>query len=135
LEALRATLGLQDRVRFMGNRSDVTRLLKQVDFLVLPSRYEGLPIIILEAMAAGCPIIATAVDGTAEVLSGDSALLVPADDWRSLAGAIKKYLDNPSLRDALAHRASIEAGEYSAERNAERLFAVYDRVLARGALN
>ncbi len=131
LEAMAATLGLQDRVRFMGNRSDVTGLLKQADFMALPSRYEGLPIIILEAMAAGCPIIATAVDGTAEVLRDDSALLVPADDSRSLAGAIKKFLDNPSLRDELANRASIEAEEYSAERNAERLFAVYDKVLAR----
>lgn len=134
LKEMVARLGLQKRVRFLGNRSDVTRLLKQVDFMVLPSRYEGLPIIILESMSAGCPIIATAVDGTAEVLSNDSALLVPADDSRALAGAIKKFLDNPSLRNALAHRASIKAEEYSAERNAERLLAVYDKVLARAVI-
>ena len=132
LEGLTESLGLNDQVRFLGFRLDVPELLHQADFMVLPSRYEGMPLIILEAMSAGCPIIATSVDGTAEVLrDGDSALLVPPDDPAQLAAAIGRYLDNPSFRAELAEHALIDSHDYSADQAAQQLLKVYDAALRR----
>jgi glycosyltransferase involved in cell wall biosynthesis len=130
LESLTALLGLRDRVCFLGARQDVADLLSQANFLVLPSRWEGLPLIVLEAMAAGCPIIATSVDGTAEVLRNEeSGLLVPPNDPIALAEAIERFLNAPSLRTRLAARAAIEVEKYLAENVAVQLFALYDEVL------
>jgi glycosyltransferase involved in cell wall biosynthesis len=130
LESLTALLGLRDRVCFLGARPDVADLLSQANFLVLPSRWEGLPLIVLEAMAAGCPIIATSVDGTAEVLRNEeSGLLVPPNDPIALAEAIERFLSAPSLRARLAARAAIEVEKYLAENVAVQLFALYDEVL------
>jgi glycosyltransferase involved in cell wall biosynthesis len=106
--------------------------LRQADFLVLPSRFEGLPIIILEAMAAGCPILATAVDGNAEILRDQqTALLVPPEDVRALAEALSRLLDQPTLRANLAAQAMQAAEVFSASENARRLMAVYDQALAK----
>ena len=130
LESLTALLGLRDRVCFLGARQNMGDLLSQANFLVLPSRWEGLPLIVLEAMAAGCPIIATSVDGTAEVLRNEeSGLLVPPNDPIALAEAIERFLNVPSLRTRLAARAAIEVEKYLAENVALQLFALYDRVL------
>lgn len=130
LEAMVGSLGLNDRVRFLGFRSDLAALLGQVDFMVLPSRYEGMPIVILEAMAAGCPIVATRVDGIAELLRNEeSALLVGPEDDEELANAIQRLLGDAMLGSALAAKASLDAEAYLAENAARRLLDVYDRLL------
>lgn len=132
LEAMATSLGLTDRVRFLGFRSDVPELLRLSHFMVLPSRYEGMPLIILEAMAAGCPIIATSVDGTAEVLRDEiSALLVSPDDASMLSRAISRYLESASLRDTLAEQARLDSEDYSADNIARQLLCVYDKVLGK----
>jgi glycosyltransferase involved in cell wall biosynthesis len=131
LEAMANSLGINDRVRFLGTRLDVSYLLQQVDFLILPSRYEGLPLIVLEAMAAGCPIVATKVDGTEEVLQHEvSALLVPPEDARALTEAIRRLLEDAELGRRLAGQAQRDAQMYSADRIAEQLIALYDDVLS-----
>ncbi len=131
LEAMASSLGLMDRICFLGTRSDMLTLLRQVDFLVLPSRYEGLPLVILEAMAVGCPIVATKVDGTAEVLRHEaSALLVPAEDTRALAEGIRRLLEDVELGRRLAARAREDVQAYSAQRAAQQLIALYDDVLS-----
>jgi len=132
LERMAESLGLNDRVRFLGFRLDVPELLQHTDFMVLPSRYEGMPLIILEAMSSGCPIIATSVDGTAEVLRDkDSALLVAPDDPAQLATAIDRYLDNPAFRAELAERALFDSRDYSADQVAQQLLQVYDAALRK----
>lgn len=133
LEALAASLGIDNRVRFMGFRWDVPALLARVDFMILPSRLpEGMPVIILEAMAAGCPIIASSVDGIAEVLRDEqTALLVPPDDPAELSHAINRFLDSASLRGTLAALASSDAQPYFAPNTARQLVAVYDRLLGK----
>jgi glycosyltransferase involved in cell wall biosynthesis len=132
LEAMSTSLGLTNRVRFLGFRSDVPDLLRLSDFMVLPSRYEGMPLIVLEAMAASCPIIATSVDGTAEVLRDEiSALLVSPDDVSKLSKAISRYLESSSLRGAHAERARLDAEDYSADNIAQQLLCVYDKVLGK----
>lgn len=130
LEHMCASLKLEENVRFLGFRSDVTKLLGQVDFIVLPSRYEGMPLIILEAMSAGCPIIATSVDGTAEVLDDEySALLVSPESDEQLSSAIQRLIDDPLLRRRIAGNALADAQNYLSDNTSRQLIEVYDRVL------
>lgn len=100
LEQQVAALGLTDRVIFTGFRSDVPRLLSASDVVVLPSLWEGLPICLLEAMAAGRPVIASAVDGSVEVVvPGQTGLLVPPEHPEALASAIAFLLEHPQARE------------------------------------
>lgn len=98
LEAQAQALAIADRVCFLGHRTDVPDLLACCDLFVLPSLYEGLPLSILEAMAAGKPVVASAVGGSPEaVLDGESGLLVPPGDSVALAKALKCLLAQPGL--------------------------------------
>jgi glycosyltransferase involved in cell wall biosynthesis len=98
LEVQAARLGIGSAVRFTGFRPDVPRWLSAADVVVLPSFYEGLPLAAIEALAASRPVVATAVDGTPEVVvDGQTGLTVPAGDVASLAGAISRLLREPLL--------------------------------------
>ena len=93
LKALAMTLGIADRVRFLGLRRDVAELLKVFDVYVLSSVWEGLPIALLEALAASCPIVSTAVGGVPTVVTpGVNGELVPAGDAPALANALVELL-------------------------------------------
>jgi len=86
------------RVQFLGHRDDTHRLLVACDLLVLPSLFEGLPVSVLEAMAASKPVVATRIPGTEEaVVDGDTGLLVPPADPPALARAITALLVDPAL--------------------------------------
>jgi glycosyltransferase involved in cell wall biosynthesis len=95
LEALAAELKIEKRVRFLGYRSDVAELYSIGDAFVLPSEWEGLPISLLEAMAAGLPCVATRIAGTAEVIRDGNGLLVPPQDPPALAAALRRILEDP----------------------------------------
>ncbi len=102
LTALTEQLGLTGTVRFLGYRSDVNTLLYQFDIFVLSSLYEGLPLCILEAMAAGKPIVATDADGTNElIIDGETGLTVPVKDPAQLASAIMTLLEDPARAQIL----------------------------------
>jgi len=109
LAALRARageLGLGAAVRFLGRRDDVGALLAAADVFVHAARFEGQPNAVMEAMAAGAPVVATAVDGAAELVEpGRDGLLVPAGDPAALAGAVAGLLDDPSRARALGRAA------------------------------
>lgn len=93
LEALARRLGLIDRVRFLGYRTDVPALLATADFTLVPSRWEGMPYIVLESMAAGRPVVATAVDGARDLLQhGETGVLARAVSAASLAEATRALL-------------------------------------------
>jgi glycosyltransferase involved in cell wall biosynthesis len=98
LKALCNTLGLVDRVLFLGYRADLSRLLAASDLVVLPSISEGLPLAAVEALASARPVVATQVGGIPEiVLDGETGLLVPPNDSAALAAAIDRILDDPTF--------------------------------------
>jgi glycosyltransferase involved in cell wall biosynthesis len=96
-------LGVADRLIFAGWWDDVPGLLAATAISVLTSRHEGLPCSVVESLAAGVPVVATAVDGTVEVVrSGDNGLLAPAGDIKGLAQSIDQLLADPDLRRRMA---------------------------------
>ncbi len=102
LEETARSLRLEDHVQFLGNRPDAKNLIRQADIFVLPSLWEGLPLTLLEAMAAGKPVVASRIDNIEEVIEdGRDGLLVPPGDDRSLADAIVKLLDNPDIAEKM----------------------------------
>ena len=128
LEALARPLG--DRFTFLGERHDVPDLLASFDVFAYPSRFEGLCLAVIEAQAAGVPVVATPVGGIVEnVVDGDTGLLVPPNDPPALAQAILRVLDDPQLGRRLAERARPRALErYGRERMVERTLALYDAI-------
>jgi glycosyltransferase involved in cell wall biosynthesis len=105
--------GVADSVIFTGFRSDVPRILDAIDVLALPSLHEGMPLTVIEAAAAGRPVVATAVDGTPEVVrEGETGYLVPPADPASLARALLAMLGDPEA----ATRMGREACRWACER-------------------
>lgn len=127
-------LGLGSNVSFAGYRPDASRLMPAFDVFCLPSRFEGMPVSLLEAMALGLPSVATAVGGVAEVATdGEDALVVPPDDPDALASALADLLRDPDRRRALGERARTTVEGYSIEAMIRRTEAVYERALAHRA--
>ena len=106
------TDGLRDVVKLLGWRDDVPDLLHAMDAFLLTSRFEGLPRVLLQAMAAGRPVVATAVDGTPEIVeAGVTGLLSPAGDTDALAAHLDRLARDADLRAGLTERASARLGE------------------------
>ena len=131
LEQLARSLHISHRVVFTGQRDDVPELLAVMDVLVLPSLYEGLPNAVLEAMAAGKPVIATRVGGTPEAVEdGVTGLLVPPRDPEALAEAIIALLQDQERAEAMgrAGRARVEK-HFSVERMVQETEALYEELI------
>ncbi len=105
LEARAAGLGLGDRVRFLGFRQDVPALLRAFDVFVLSSHYEGFGLVIIEAMAAGVPVISTAIPTSQEIIEPEvNGLLTPVQQPAALAETILALLADEALRERLVGR-------------------------------
>jgi glycosyltransferase involved in cell wall biosynthesis len=131
LEGLVDELALSGRVNFLGFREDMPRLFASADVVVLPSLAEGLPLSLLEAMAAGTPVVATAIGGTDEAVEdGITGLLVPPSDAPALAAAVERVLADPeeARRRAEAGAARV-ASLFAADRMVERVEALYEELL------
>jgi glycosyltransferase involved in cell wall biosynthesis len=134
LEKRAAALGVAGAVRFPGHRADARQLLDAADVFVLPSRYEGMPLVALEAMEAGLPVVATRVIGSEEVVvDGVTGALVRPGDSAALGVALGRLLADPGLRrrQGAAGRCRYLAG-FTRERMAADTAAVYEATL-RGA--
>jgi glycosyltransferase involved in cell wall biosynthesis len=131
LGLLAEELGVADGVRFGGVVTDVAPYFSVADVFVLPSRFEGLPLALLEAMAAGLPVVATAVDGNVDVVrNGMDGLVVPPDDPVALASALIEVLSKPDLALRLGAAARRRVAElYDVESMTNRTCEVYQRVL------
>jgi glycosyltransferase involved in cell wall biosynthesis len=126
LEDQAAALGVQDTVIFTGARDDVPRWLASFDVFVLPSLFEGLCYAVIEAQAAGVPVVATPVGGVREtVIDEETGILVPPADSQATARAILRLLERPEDGRRLAAEASARVGRFSAERMVEETIAVY----------
>lgn len=127
LEALAKKYSLVDNIHFLGNRSDVPELLANAGIFVLPSRYEGFGIAIIEAMAAGIPVIASNIDGPKEIIThGINGLLFESENEVDLAAKIKMLISNDSLRDRLGSSALLSAQEHSIEKMYTKYLTVYN---------
>ena len=107
-----AQLALDDRINFKGTTDDIPTVLTNADVFVLSSRWESFPLSILEAMSAGCAVIATDVGGVSEAIKdGHNGLLVPPDDFDALATAMRRVIEHAGLRARLgaAARADYES--------------------------
>jgi glycosyltransferase involved in cell wall biosynthesis len=129
LEARARELGLGSRARFLGSvpRDAVLRLFRAADAAVLSSAWENLPHTVLEALAVGSPVIATAVGGVPEIVhEGENGLLVPPNDPVALAGAIRRLFADDDLRRRLADAAPGSVAGYTEESVFARIEAVLE---------
>ena len=131
LEARAAAAGIADRVHFLGHQSDVGRVYAASDLIVLPSRSEGMPNAMLEAMATRTPVIATQVGGVPEIArDGENAWLVPSENPDALATALRDAVDHPDERTRRADSAHrYVTDNLSPALRAQRFVALYHSLL------
>jgi glycosyltransferase involved in cell wall biosynthesis len=131
LEQLAIQLGVRDKVDFLGLRDDVWRLMLAADCLVLPSRWEGLPMVILEAMARAKPVIASAVGGIPEVIKdGVTGWLVPPEDPLALAETVNRVLSSPEMACSVGCAArELITTKFSIDVTAHRTLELYEKLL------
>ena len=122
--------GLQDKVLFMGYRNDIQNVISQLDFIVLSSLWEGLPLTPIEAFSVGKPVIGTAVDGTPEIIRDaiDGYLVAPRDPVQ-LAGNMNKLIENPEIRINMGIQALKRyQDEFSFKKMAKRYIDFYEEL-------
>lgn len=128
LEQLAAQLGITHATEFLGQRSDIATQLAQADLLVSSSIWEGFPTVVLEAMAAGVPVVATDVSGSRELVrSGETGRLVPMRDHTALAQAIIGMLDAPSKTASMAAQAQHNVQQHTFNIIAAQYAELYTR--------
>lgn len=131
LEALAASLGVADRIEWRGHVSDSAPELRAADLVVAPSRWEGMSLVFLEAMACGAPMVVSDVNGS-EVLEG-AGIIVPPDDPGALAGAIDTLLEDGSLRRRLGEAARARSGSYDLETTMRRNLDLWSELASAAA--
>jgi glycosyltransferase involved in cell wall biosynthesis len=132
VEAARARLGLESYVTMAGLQHDVRPYYGIATLVVMPSHSEGSPNVLLEAMAAGVPVVATRVGGVPEIANdGETALLVESRKPPAMAAALQRMLEDEALRTRLACNAKTLAGQkYSPDAYRRSLVGIYEKVLA-----
>jgi sugar transferase (PEP-CTERM/EpsH1 system associated) len=132
LQSQAESMGLSNSATFAGHRTDIPEILMTLDVFALSSRWEGMPNAVLEAMAAGLPVVATRVGGVPEVVvDGVTGLLVPPRDPEALSKAILKLLQNSDLRQKMGRSGRERVREhFSVERMVQDTEALYQRLLS-----
>ncbi|MBI3003324.1 MAG: glycosyltransferase family 4 protein, partial [candidate division NC10 bacterium] len=122
--------GVSERVRFLGWREDIPRILAALSVFVLPSANEGMGMVLVEAMAMGVPVVATRVGGIPSVVpDGECGLLVEPGDVAGLAGAVAKLLADPALAARMGAAGRRRAAAYGVESMVEQLDGLYRQLL------
>jgi glycosyltransferase involved in cell wall biosynthesis len=134
LEELVATLGLTNLVVFTGRVPQARSMLVAADVAAMSSEHEGLPVFMMECLAAGIPIVSTEVGGVGELLvNGVNGILVPPGDEQALANALTRMCRDSSLRRELARGALMSSERFSIAVAADRLSSLYDQMLRNRA--
>lgn len=124
-----AERGVGARVHFLGVQPEIAGVLAASDLFALFSDWEGTPLAVMEAMAAGLPVVATAVGGVLELVSdGKTGLLAPAGDTRAMAGALSRLAADPGMRTAMAAAARIRSEEFSVETMVAEYASLFERL-------
>ncbi len=132
LQSQAAALAISQTIVFAGHRTDVPALLAATDVFCISSNYEGTPLVLFEAMAAGQAIVSTAVDGCREVIEeGRTGLLVPPKDPDALARALSTVLGDSSMRASLGLAAREASKRYDLTECVRAMERIYDALLAR----
>jgi len=123
--------GMSSQITFMDVRRDILEWLPHFDIFVLPSAWEGISLALLEAMASGLPVIATAVGGTSEVvIDYENGILVPSGDVSALADALIVLIDNPDLRTRMGEAAHQRISqEFTVDQSVNKISHLYDQLL------
>jgi glycosyltransferase involved in cell wall biosynthesis len=130
LEAIARDLDIAERVHFMGSRDDVPALLRSVDLFALASKFEPFGVALLEAKAAGLPIVATAVGEIPDIIAdGESGLLVPPDNAASMADRFVTLAQDRALRSRLGSRARLEVEQHSLQSAVAAYEGLYEESL------
>ena len=130
VQALVEELSLTSHVQFLGRRNDIAELMSSADLFVLPSQFEGLPLVVLEAMSLGLPVVATRIGGNVEALGKDHPFLAERGDPKSLARVLINALDDPAEASAVGQMSQARFQvHFSAQRMANETAAVYRRFL------
>lgn len=131
LRQLSRELGIADRVRFLGFRTDVFELYRAADFSAFPSRIEGLGLAGIEAMAAGLPLVSSNVHGILDyVKDGQTGYALPPEDADGFAAAIGKLAEDKELRQAMAETCRRAAQPFSKENALKAMWAIYAEILS-----
>ena len=130
LKALSTELGINENVQFLGRRNDIPDLIKNADLSVLPSLRDHFPIVVLEAMAMGTPIIATRCEGPLEALDDNSAILVDKGEKSALFNGLRKAIQDPeSCRNLAQNALTVYKRCYAADAVVPKILALYDDVI------
>jgi glycosyltransferase involved in cell wall biosynthesis len=132
IESMVSRLGLQNRVEFLGDCSDIADRLRQASIFALATNWEGFPLSILEAMRAGLPIVASDVGGVREaVIEGQTGFLISRQDTAAFAGALERLLTDPSLRARMARNGRQRFEQYfTVDQMLRKTFSLYCRAVS-----
>jgi len=128
-------MGVWDKVKFLGWRDDIPEIMETIDVFVLPSLNEGMGRVLVEAMAAGKPVVASRVGGILDLVKeGQNGFLAEPGDEKGLAIAIKKLLEDKKMRDEMGKRGREIAQDFSVEKMVEKIDVLYERSLWPGKM-
>ncbi len=131
LRARHEALGLGERFRFLGHRTDILELMAAADVVVLPSHQDGLPVVVMEATSIGTPIVATAQGGLPQIIEdGVNGLLVPPGDAGALVDALGRLAADPDLRAELGRRALERREAFDVARSTAEIEGLYRSLTA-----
>jgi len=123
-------MGVSDKVKFLGWRDDIPEIMQTIDIFVLPSLNEGMGRVLVEAMAAGKPVVASSVGGILDLVKeGQNGFLAEPGDEKGLAIAIKKLLEDKKMRDEMGKRGREMAQGFSVEKMIEKIDVLYESLL------